>query len=83
MRYRRYYVTSKSDGSVRVVSHGPIVALGRLIFPFFYLLLIIGFFVNLFQGYWQTAGVFILVIGICTPNLAKRRKAAAKDASKP
>jgi len=83
MRYRRYYLDQKSDGSVRVISHGPIIGFYRTLFPFLYLCLIIGFFINLFQGYWQTAGVFILLIGICTPNLAKRRKATAQDASKP
>ena len=83
MRYRRYYVTPKPDGSVRVISHGPIVALGRLLVPVWLSMLAIGFFWQLFVGHFATAGVFLLLFGIFMPNLAKRRRAAAKDASKP
>ena len=50
MRYRHYYVTPKPDGSVRFVSHGPIVALGRLLVPIWLSMLAIGFFWQLFVG---------------------------------
>jgi hypothetical protein len=79
MRYRRYYVTPKSDGSVRVVSHGTIIGAYRAILPFLLVLLIVGFLMNLVHGYWQTCGVFVLLIGRFMPNLTKRRGLTAKQ----
>jgi hypothetical protein len=35
VRYRRYYVSQRKDGSVTVVSHGPIVGWVRFWFRFF------------------------------------------------
>ena len=42
----------------------------------------IGFFVGLFQAHFMTAFGFLVLFGILMPNLAKLRRAAARNANK-
>lgn len=76
MRYRHYHVNRKPDGSVTVVSHGPIIAAARLLAPFWFLVLVIALFMSLFAGNWAAVGVFLLLIGICLPNFGKLKREA-------
>jgi hypothetical protein len=80
MRHPDFYVTPQPDGSFHVTSKRPAIGLLRMVCL---ALFIAGFFVSLFQAHFTTAGVFLVLVGIFTPNLAKLRRAAAKAASKP
>ena len=71
MRYRRVCVTPKPDGSVTVVSHGPIVAFGRLLVPVWLAMFAICFFWQLFVGHFSTAGVFLFLFALFMPNFCK------------
>jgi hypothetical protein len=79
MRYPDFYVTPKPDGSFHVVTQRPAISLFRAVCL---ALFIVGFFVGLFQAHFMTAFGFLVMFGIFMPNLAKRRRAAAKNAGK-
>ena len=82
IRYRRYYMTTKPDGSVRVISHGPLIAFGSSLRLPIALVLIGTAIAAMVQSQWSTGGLALIVGALLLPNYAKRRKAAAKNASK-
>lgn len=74
MRYRRYYPTQMPDGSVRVVSTGPFVALGNWLRLPVALAFIGTAIAAAVQGDWSTGGFALLVGALMMPNYAKRAK---------
>ncbi len=71
VRYRRYYPTQMPDGSVRVISTGPIVALGNWLRLPVALLFIGTSIAAMVQGEWSTAGFALLIGALILPNYAK------------
>jgi hypothetical protein len=78
--YRRYYVKNEEDGSYRVISHGGVIGAARWLSPVWLAMLVVAFFMALFQADWAAVGVFLLLIGICMPNFAKRRRQVIEQA---
>lgn len=74
MRYRRVYVESKSDGSVVVVSHGPIVAFGRWLRLPVALVFIATSIAAMVRGDWSTGGVTLIIGALLLPNYSKQRR---------
>lgn len=83
MSTRRFRVTKQPDGSTDVtITRTDLGCLGGFatgVAVFFG----IGAIVALFQAQWAAAGICLLLCGICLPNFAKRRRAAAVAADKP
>lgn len=74
MRYRRYYPTQMPDGSVRVVSTGPLIALGNwLRLPVALAFIGIAIAATV-EGDWSTGGFALLIGALILPNYAKRAK---------
>jgi hypothetical protein len=74
MRYRRYHATHMPDGSVRVVSTGPFVALGHWLRLPVALVFIATSIAAMVQGDWSTAGFALLVGALILPNYAKLKQ---------
>jgi hypothetical protein len=75
VRYRRYYPTQMPDGSVRVISTGPFVALGNWLRLPVALVFIGASIAAMVQGEWSVAGFSLLIGALILPNYAKRSKA--------
>ena len=80
MRYRRYVITPKTDGSVTVWGYGPIVALGSWL----RLPLALGFIgtaiAAMVQGQRSSGGFALIVGALLLPNYAKARKRRQAEA---
>ncbi|HUY05829.1 MAG TPA: hypothetical protein VMU99_01025 [Acidimicrobiales bacterium] len=81
MRYRRYVITPKSDGSVTVWSRGPIVALGSWLRLPLAIVFIGAAIAAMLQGQWSTGGFVLLIGALLLPNYAKAKKRAQTAAN--
>ena len=68
MRYRRYIRTQQPDGSVVVVSHGPVIGFYRLLSRPFLLIFLVCFLWQFFVGHFATAGAFLLFFAVLMPR---------------
>jgi hypothetical protein len=74
VRYRRYYPTQMPDGSVRVISTGPFVALGNWLRLPIALVFIGVSIAATVHGESAAGGLSLLIGALILPNYAKRAK---------
>ncbi len=77
---RRYRITNRPDGTTDVTRTdlGCLGSLALIVAVIFGIAAVIA----LFQAQWSACGICLLLSGICLPNFARRRRAAARAAGK-
>lgn len=83
VRYRRFYPAQMPNGSVRVISTGPLIALGNWLRLPVALVFIGAFIVAIVQGDWSAGGFALFIGALILPNYAKRAKRRRREKGQP